>query len=372
MVFVLALIVLLSILAMRLLDETMQEIRHVSQFHRRDNLRLHAYSALEVALGSLSEWKVVEGQLFAPSQGWGNPIAYSEVEIPETGVKWQVTIQDETGKIPFQALKEKDLMALFSVMMAEEDELVDEDDGEPLVDCLMDWQDKDDEDRDEGAESDHYENLDPPYFTPNSPLDSFEEFRFIKGFAYDEDDPENSGLFFDEIGNETLNYRNFRSTISFHSGYPLNVNTAPEFLLRFLCGDDERAYEELREILNGENPSAKEPFFRSPNDSRLGALRGNRSIEMGSECKIFRIHVNVSKGTANFRLHTLVESGRSAGGRAAPAPPPAGPVRTKPAARVPNTRTAKTKGRGPLDPRFSKLEYPFRIIALRENENLVD
>ena len=78
--------------------------------------------------------------------GWGNPIAYSEVEIPEAGVKWQVTIQDETGKIPFQTLKEKDLMALFSVMMAEEDELVDEDDGEPLVDCLMDWQDKDDED----------------------------------------------------------------------------------------------------------------------------------------------------------------------------------------------------------------------------------
>ena len=79
MVFVLAIIVLLSVLTMRLLEETMQEIRHVSQFHRRDNLRLHAYSALEVALGSLTEWKQVEGQLFAPSQGWGDPITVTGV-----------------------------------------------------------------------------------------------------------------------------------------------------------------------------------------------------------------------------------------------------------------------------------------------------
>ena len=374
LVFVLALIVLLSVLAMRLLEETMQEIRHVSQFHRRDDLRLHAYSALEVALGSLTEWKQVEGQLFAPSQGWGDPITYSEVEIPEMGVKWKVTIEDETGKIPFGAFKEKDLVALFSVMMAEGDELVDESDGEPLVDCLLDWQDKDDEDRDEGAESDHYENLDPPYFTPNLPINSFEEFRFIKGFAFDEDDPENSGVFFDEIGNETSNFRNFRSTVSFHSGYPVNVNTAPEYLLRFLCGDDERAFEEMVEILRGENPTSGEPFFRSPNDSRLGALRANRAIELGSECKIFRIKVSVSKGSANFRLHTLVESGRRTGTNSS-RPNSAGVVRNKPAARVPNTSTAKTSKtstRGPLDPRFSKLQYPFRIIALRENENLVD
>ena len=38
LVFVLALIVLLSVLCMRLMEETMQELRHVSQFHRRDDL----------------------------------------------------------------------------------------------------------------------------------------------------------------------------------------------------------------------------------------------------------------------------------------------------------------------------------------------
>ena len=36
LVFILALIVLLSVLCMRLMEETVQELRHVSQFHKRD------------------------------------------------------------------------------------------------------------------------------------------------------------------------------------------------------------------------------------------------------------------------------------------------------------------------------------------------
>ena len=74
------------------------------------------------------------------------------------------------------------MVALFSVMRAEEDSLVDEDDGQPFYDAMMDWQDADDEDRDEGAEDDYYEDLDPPYFTPGKKIENFEEFRMIKGF----------------------------------------------------------------------------------------------------------------------------------------------------------------------------------------------
>ena len=89
-------------------------------------------------------------------------------------------------------------MALFAVMQAEEDSLMDEDDGQPFYDSMMDWVDADDEERDEGAEDDYYEDLEPPYFTPGKKINSFEEFRMIKGFAYDSEDPELSGIFFDE------------------------------------------------------------------------------------------------------------------------------------------------------------------------------
>ena len=63
LVFILALIVLLSILCMRLMQETVQELRHVSQFHRRDDLRMHAYSALDLAVGVLNEFMMVEKTL---------------------------------------------------------------------------------------------------------------------------------------------------------------------------------------------------------------------------------------------------------------------------------------------------------------------
>ena len=367
LIFVLAMIVLLAVLSMRLLEETVREMEHVSQFHKRDDMRLQAYSAFETALGVLEEWRMVEGQLFAPSQGWGNPLSYAEISSPEPGVKWEVSIEDETGKIPFGTIKEKDLIALFALMVTGEDDLFNERDGEPYYDCLMDWQDADDDERDDGAEEDYYESLEPSYFPPRekNSLKSFEEFRYVKGFYHDEDDPEGSGLFFDELGNETSRFRNFRSMISLgHHSYPVNVNTAPDYLLRFLCGEDDRAYEELLDKLNGRDSSSGETFFRNAGDQRLAALRANRSIELGSECRIFRLHVKVSKGAANFRLHALLGRGRSSSG---------GTVTVAPRSpRVPNTRSTKTKSGSPLDKNFAKLQYPFHIIALRENENLVD
>ena len=68
LVFILALIVLLSVLCMRLMQETVQELRHVSQFHRRDDLRMHAYSALDVSVGVLNEFMMVEKTLYSPSK----------------------------------------------------------------------------------------------------------------------------------------------------------------------------------------------------------------------------------------------------------------------------------------------------------------
>ena len=37
----------------------------------------------------------------------------------------------------------------------------------------------------------------------------------VKGFGYDEEDPEESGLFFAEDGSETIQMQNFRDSFSF-------------------------------------------------------------------------------------------------------------------------------------------------------------
>ena len=175
LVFVLALIVLLSVLCMRLMEETMQELRHVSQFHRRDDLRMHAYSALDVAVGVLNEFMMFEKTLYAPSQGWGDPLAYSEIEPIDPSIKWSISLVDESGKIPISKVSEKDLVSLFATMRAEGDSLIDDDDGQAFYDAMVDWQDPDDEERDEGAEDDYYEGLDFPYFTPGK-----KRFKILK------------------------------------------------------------------------------------------------------------------------------------------------------------------------------------------------
>ena len=51
-------------------------------------------------------------------------------------MKWSIQLIDESAKVPFSKTNQQDLVALFSVMRAEEDSLVDEDEGN-LYDALM-------------------------------------------------------------------------------------------------------------------------------------------------------------------------------------------------------------------------------------------
>ena len=48
-------------------------------------------------------------------------------------------------------------------------------------------------------------------------------------------------------------------------------NNASPFLMRFLCGDDERLYEEFME---GPSGGGGEAFYTNPNDPGIGPLRG--------------------------------------------------------------------------------------------------
>lgn len=348
LVFVLVLIVLLSVVATRLMQETVQELRYVSQQHHRDNLRIQAYSVLDLAVGVLNEFSTIEKTLYSPSQGWGNPLSYAEIEPPEQGVKWEVNIVDESGKVPLSGISEKDLVGLFAMMKAE-DSLIDEDDGQPFYDSLMDWQDKDDEDRDEGAEDDYYEELDPPYFTPGKKIENFEEFRMIKGFAFEEDDPDNSGIFYDKFENETLNMKHFRGSFSFFNDGKVNLNGASDFLIRFLCGEDERLYEDF--LMGPSSSSAETSFYTSLNDPSISKLSQKRGIGLSTSASMLRLEVLVSKGKANFQLHAVL--GLNGGNQ-------------NPTNRSPNVK------RKPRSPQNQKIKYPFRILSLRENENLID
>lgn len=350
LVFVLALIVLLSVLSVRLMEETVQELRHVSQFHRRDDLRIHAYSALDLAVGVLGEFQLLEGKLNAPGQGWGDPIGYSGLSPLDPNVRWSIRITDESAKLSLNKISEKDLVEIFAIMHNRGSSLVDEDDGQPYYDALMDWQDSDDNERDEGAEDDHYEALDHPYFTPGRPIQNYEEFRMIKGFSYDPFESEYTGLFYNEGGSETENMADFRSSFSFFYDGPVNVNGASSFLKRYLCGDDDSLFDDFS---SGPADASGEDYYTNANDPNLARLRGKRNIPFGVTASAFRVEVSIDKGKSNFRLHVVLSTD----------------LGNPSVRRQPN---AGQKAPRPRSQKNASLRYPFRILSLRENENLID
>ncbi len=353
LVFVLALIVFISVLCMRLMKETVQELRHVSQHHRRDDLRVNAYSALDLAAGVLNEFKSIEGALYDPTQGWGDPLSWAEVSPLDPMITWDIKIVDESAKINPRNASKKDLIAMFALMHNKTGSRPDQDDGEPYYDAWMDWEDADDDEREEGAEDDYYEKFDPPYFTPGKKVQSFEEFRMIKGFSYDENLGEYSGLFFSENGNETVNMKNFRSAFSFFNEGPVNINGASSFLKRFLCGDNDSLHEEI--LAGPRFGTGGEPYFTNLSDPNISQLQAIRGIKITCAATLFRVNITVSRGKARFRLQAIISSDTTA-------------AKSSSSKKSDNIQQK-------LRPRAAQnvsLNYPFRILSIRENENLID
>ena len=63
LIFVLGLIILISVISIRLMEETTRELRHVTQTFRKDELRVYAYSCLDLAVSGLHEWNSVANAL---------------------------------------------------------------------------------------------------------------------------------------------------------------------------------------------------------------------------------------------------------------------------------------------------------------------
>jgi type II secretory pathway component PulK len=56
-------------------------------------------------------------------------------------------------------------------------------DATAIVNCILDWIDVDDQPHVEGAETEYYQTLTPPYAAKNGPLDDISELLLIKGMT---------------------------------------------------------------------------------------------------------------------------------------------------------------------------------------------
>lgn len=339
---VLGIIILLSALLVLFMEEATAKIRYYGLFYNRDDLRVQAYSMLEVTLAVIDEVSEVDGGIFAGPQGWGNPLQYAGLEPPD-GLDVSIRVEDESAKFPLSALDVTLLNILFEEMGIH---LVE---AEILTDSLLDWMDADDNTRLNGAETDFYERKPEPYQAADRNLESWDELRLIRGF--DE-------LFYDEDGLPTPLLAQFRSAVSLYHDGRVNANTAgglvltvlermqgfeSDYLTSYLAGDDfERGTADDNLVTSLNNPYLTV-------DTRSGNLLDVRT-------DVLRVAVRVSRGEANFLINAVVRrtganpsASRSTGESAAADNP------------VRRGGTARRSDSG------ASLGYPFEIVRITEN-----
>ncbi len=256
--FMLCIILLLGIFAHRLMEKSLDELRK-APFSKGQEIEysVEASSALEAALAALAV-KQDYGLNF-PGIGWpGNQsllewLASHEIKPLNRSYGWGIQESEinEGGKLPFFQLQPVHWKQLFAWLHSiKNEDIFDEDDGQPYYDAMMDWIDSDDQERDEGAEKDYYEQF--GLFPKNNKVFTFSDFKRIKGFFYDEKEARYTGLFFDLNGSATPEFKKFRNLVSFYNDEKAERNLFSTDLKDFLAGDDDRLREDLDPDRDGE------------------------------------------------------------------------------------------------------------------------
>jgi len=326
LVAVLAIILLLSFMVTRFMNEAVEDLEYRAIFNEPADVRSFAYSMLEVTLATIQEVALIDdGKLYASEQGWGNPIEYAGIEVPD-GWSVDIDIQDESGELPLNTMSE----ALLNRIL---EEALDFDFGttRELSSTLRDWIDTNDNRRLNGAESEEYLARNPPYRAANGPLQSLEELRLIK--VWDEE-------FFDENGQPNEYFQQLADMVSvIHSG-PANLNSAPQSVLDVLSLENGWQADYIFDGM-------EEPYLKSLPDSADGSTAG-------VEITLLRVTVRLMRGNVPFMISALVEPDFTSNGQSGST---AGSASGRNSGDAPKTGSTEEQ---------EAIRFPFKLLRVSE------
>jgi type II secretory pathway component PulK len=338
LVAVLLFVVLLSFVVLAFVEEAVDRIRYYGLFHHRDDLRIEAYSGLEISLAVLNLLREYDGSLWAPAQGWTEASTWSGYR-PPNGTRVDVRFRDESGRFPLATATEDTVR-----MLLEELEFADPD-ARRLTDCLLDWMDDDDMRRLNGFDGDDYRPY--GYRPANRPLQSWDELILVEGFR---------AAFWDEDGAPLPILATFTNAFSLlHTG-PININAAQPIVMRVLEKQgliDLYALDAYRSGYDGIVGTADDRLIRGD----MAAAGVTAGSTVNAESSIIWLEVEASRGEARFRLEAVVAWAGSN--------PAAGASTT--ANRQPDSSTNRQRQPRTSAGAAAELGYPFTILLLSEN-----
>lgn len=326
-------------------------------------LRQEAYSALEVTLAVLSEFREAGQGLRSPAEGWGDPLAFAGY-VPGEGREVQVAFEDESGKI---SLPRADATVLTQLFRSWE---MPEPDAKALTDALLGWTRKNHTYLTTVIED--YEQMAIPYESPGRSLRSFQELAAVVKFRE---------LFYDKEGRPNELWQRFAGAVSLFDFQRPNINGARPDTLAAVGLFDPNQRRSIEEYLRGTGRFQTQGpgFFQDAAEAQRIALgTGGATGGFGASIAALRIRITVLDGKTSYRLTAVVAppggatavtttaTSQKVRSRGPAGRQPGGPPASVPAASASSQSRAST-GQGQA-PAARDLRYPFTLLEIREND----
>jgi len=328
-------------------------------------LRVEAYSALEMTLAVLNEFREAGNGLRSPAEGWSDPLAFAGYQ-PTEGRTVAVTFEDESGKI---SLPHANAVVLSNLFRNWDMSQVDAD---TLADAMQGWMQRNHVYT--TALQPMYDAGPIPYEVPGRPLRSLQELAAIEKVRE---------TFFDASGRPNDGWKRFADSVSLLDFARPNINGAKPDTLVALGRFDAAQQRSLDDFRQGTgNFQTRGPqFFQNPTDAqRIAGPTGDVGA-FASTISALRIVVTVRDGRTEFRLMAIIappngattvqatatSTRTQATGAAAKtseqrqAMPNAAQQPGRPAANAGGSRSGVPA---------AELRYPFALLEIRENDEI--
>jgi len=267
-------------------NDLMVEVRQADA-HR---LRQEAFSALEVTLAVLEDFREADNGLHSPAEGWGDPLGWAGY-TPTEGRTVDIAFQDESGKIP---LKRADLTTMTNLF---EYWQMSSADAAKLADAIAGWMQT-------GyvystTLNPDYPNAAIPYAEPQRPLRAFSELAAIDVAKE---------AFFDENGLPNASYWRFVNDVSIFNFPNPNVNGANADVMAAVGQYTDAQQQKISDYLSGSGQFAQQGqqwFQDSTTLANVAGLGGN-ATQFVTTIAALRINITVHEGSSRFRISAVV------------------------------------------------------------------
>ena len=253
-------------------------------------LRQEAFSALEVTLAVLEDFRQADNGLHSSAEGWADPLGWAGW-APSEGRTVEVSFQDESGKIPLKRADVTTLTNLFEYwQMAPAD-------AAKLADAIEGWMQN-------GyvystSITPDYQDAEIPYAEPGRPMRAFGELAAVD-IAKD--------VFFDENGRPNDSYWRFVNDVSIFNFSQPNANGANGDVMAAAGQYTDIQQAHVADFLAGTGQYAQQGqqwFTSSTTLAAVAGIGGNATV-FGTTISALRVTITVHEGRSQYRLSAVV------------------------------------------------------------------